>query len=254
MLVNVAPKWKAFTMSCLASTRWWCQWLIIVGLSKLEWIFGIYLRLTIWIFLIVHRNICGAWSYLQGNMAHLSDTLHAALKMHSVVYDRNPSEIQANADASREVITPRGRKRKPQILPTVEWGERGDGPVLGALFLVALLGQVDDFRLNDLSETISGTAAFEMPSGETNSSTRFLVTGMPITKVLWLLLVHWCSRTWLQFALLSYFEYLLTSKKTPFSRITFMPWKIPTFQKRMVSKWSLVSSCLYSRRQLTTLW
>lgn len=62
-------------------------------------------------------------------------------------------------------MTPRGRKRKSQTPLNTEWEERGDSSVLGALFLVGLVQQVDEYSLQDLSHAISDTAAFEAMAG-----------------------------------------------------------------------------------------
>jgi len=63
-------------------------------------------------------------------------------------------------------LTPRSRRQKAQPAAPTEWDEKGDGPVLGAHFLVGLLKQHSELRLTYFSATITDAVAFENPSGE----------------------------------------------------------------------------------------
>lgn len=73
-----------------------------------------------------------------------------------------------------QAVTPRAGRQKGQRLASLaEWDCRGDGPALGALFLVNLLGQAAEFQLADFSLAILRAAAFESPSGMHLSSFLF---------------------------------------------------------------------------------
>ena len=57
-----------------------------------------------------------------------------------------------------------GKQKLRQALQT-EWDSRGDGPALGALLLVSLLGQSAAFQVADPCLGILSAAAFDAPAG-----------------------------------------------------------------------------------------
>ena len=61
---------------------------------------------------------------------------------------------------------PSARKQKFQPALHSEWEERGDSPVLGALFLVGILRQEGSFKLHDIGAATLRASQYERASGK----------------------------------------------------------------------------------------
>ena len=78
------------------------------------------------------------------------------------------TQYSAGGNSCREERGPApgpGKQKLRPALPT-EWDSRGDGPALGALLLVGLLGQSAAFQVADQCLGILNATAFDTPAGK----------------------------------------------------------------------------------------